>query len=87
MAAPKPQPAPTNLSATAPRKVKLAFLHQSVSIPGGFNTEKTLSAQKIPGLVMAWHPEGGLLVWHKNQEAIIPEPNVAIAVFDLSEVE
>jgi hypothetical protein len=62
-------------------QVKLAFLHQSVSIPGALNTEKTLNKTKFPGLEMFWD---GMALWiHlKGQIAIIPAANVAIAVVE-----
>lgn len=61
--------------------VRLAFLHQSVSIPGCTTNEKTWSEAKIKGLKMWWTP-AGLYVEVKNSKAIIPSANVAVAIWE-----
>lgn len=74
----KPEPTQVNPDRLP---VKLAFLHQSVSIPAALNTEKTLNKTKFPGLEMFWANEG-LWIYLKGQVAIIPQANVAIAVLE-----
>jgi hypothetical protein len=65
-------------------EVKLAFLHQSVSIPSALNTEKTLNKTKFPGLEMRHIPEiNSLLILVKGQVAGCPSANEAIMVYDL----
>lgn len=60
--------------------VKLAFLHQAVQIPGVMGNERTVSEAKIPGIVMTWTTHG-LIINAKGTTAIIPQANVAVAVF------
>lgn len=61
--------------------VRLAFLHQSVAIPGCTTNEKTWSDTKIKGLKMWWTP-AGLYVEVKGSKAMIPAANVAVAIWD-----
>lgn len=64
--------------------VKVAFLHQTVQIPGVFGGEKTLSDQRIPGIKMTYTPHG-IVVEVKGLKGIVPLANVAIAVLDESD--
>jgi hypothetical protein len=59
-------------------KVKSATLHQAVVLARLISTDKTLNANKVPGLEMTWIPQG-LLCRVKGRAAIIPHANVAIA--------
>ena len=74
MAAPK-----KNEEATLGLPVKLAFLHQAISVMGIINTERTLSKDKVPGIEMNWTPEG-LLIAARGMRCIVPAANVAVAV-------
>lgn len=62
-------------------KVRLAFLHQAIQIPGCISSEKTLSHAKIPGIKMSYAPMG-LLIEVKNTKAVVPSANVAVAIFE-----
>lgn len=59
--------------------IQMALLHQAVHWPGVCATDKTLSDFKVKGLIMELVPQG-LLLKCKDQLAIIPSANVAIAV-------
>lgn len=61
--------------------IELAFLHQAVVWPGRIGSEKTLSHQRIPGMKMFLKPEG-LVITIRDQQAIIPSANVAIAILE-----
>lgn len=65
--------------------IKLAFLHQAVSAMGSLNTERTLSADKVPGIKMTLVPMGLFLDIPASHgktalKAIVPHANVALAV-------
>lgn len=72
------EPTPLN-----PNKIpiRLAFLHQSIIVPGVIGNEKTLSAAKIPGIKMWWTPQG-LVLERKATRAIVPLANVVVGVID-----
>lgn len=61
-------------------RVKYAYLHQSLTWPSVGGSEKTLSAQRIPGLEIFWTTEG-LLLQCKGQKCFVPAANVINAVF------
>lgn len=61
--------------------IRLAFLHQSIIVPGVIGNEKTLSDAKIPGLKMWWTPQG-LVLERKATRAIVPLANVVVGVVD-----
>lgn len=59
--------------------IKLAFLHQSILVPGIIGNEKTLSLAKMPDLKMTW-TNHGLVINRKGKTAIVPQANVACAI-------
>lgn len=59
--------------------IKLAFLHQSILVPGIIGNEKTLSIAKMPDLKMTWTSHG-LMIVRKGKTAIVPQANVACAI-------
>lgn len=60
-------------------EVKLAFVHQSIVVPGIIGSEKTLSEAKIKGLKMYWTPQG-LRMEVKGIVVMVPHANVVNAV-------
>lgn len=73
----------TETPTTNPNKIpiRLAFLHQSIIVPGVIGNEKTLSESKVPGLKMWWTPQG-LVLERKATRAIVPLANVVVGVID-----
>lgn len=61
--------------------IRLAFLHQAVSVLGCINTERTLSNDKVPGIKMTY-TQDGLFVEAKGARCIIPLANVCVAVLE-----
>ncbi len=59
--------------------VELAFLHQSILVPGVIGNEKTLSTTKIKELKLTWTTHG-LLINRKGKTALVPAANVACAI-------
>jgi len=61
--------------------VKSAFLHQTITLPGAFGGEKTLTQSRIPGIKLTY-TDWGLLVEVKNVTAIVPHANVACCILE-----
>jgi len=78
---PKPQPQPAQTPSSGLKVVIAAYLHAPVMLPGG-QTEGSLTQIKLPGIKLFWLRGEGLIVQHKNQKALIPAANVAIAYVD-----
>lgn len=66
-------------------KVRLAFLHQAITVPGICGAEKTLSASKIPGIKMVFTPNIGLIFTAKGTTVLVPHANVCNAILEDSE--
>lgn len=81
MAAPKLNEETTTKTTRIPSglDIKLAFLHQSILVPGIIGNEKTLSLAKMPDLKMTWTNQG-LMINRKGKTAIVPHANVACAI-------
>lgn len=88
----KTSPTTTTTETTMPTgiKIRTAFCHQSVTVPGCIMGEKTLSQQKIPGVEMVYTPMG-LFVRSTGRAGsnrgtvittIIPLANVVNAIVD-----
>lgn len=61
--------------------ILIAFVHQTIVVPGVIGSEKTLSKAKIPTIEMAWAPQG-LLAKAKGKRFIVPPANVVVAVLE-----
>lgn len=61
--------------ATETVKIKLAFLHQALTWPGVAGSEKTISAARIPGVIMSI-TQHGLMLECKGKSCLVPHTNV-----------
>lgn len=63
--------------------IKLAFLHQAVTVPGILGSEVTLSKEKVPSLAKMEQDDFKLYLHFKNGTvATTPLTNVVVSVFD-----
>lgn len=57
--------------------VERALMHQAFQVPFA-GTESSLSAARISGLKMVYHPGYGLICEHKNKYFLAPSANVIV---------
>lgn len=62
-------------------KVKMAFLHQTITWPGKAGSEKSISATKILGLSMHLLPQG-LMLEKGGSRCLVPLANIANMVLE-----
>lgn len=63
------------------KQVKLAYLHNGISIPGVMTTDSTLNDVKYKGLKMQLVDEG-LELRIKSVVAVVPLANVKIMIYE-----